>query len=49
MSAQDQSSGAWPVADSALQAEILDLVQQCSHYRYGVPSEYLTETSANTQ
>lgn len=30
MSAQD---GAWPIADSALSQEILDLVQQASHYR----------------
>ncbi|RMZ06080.1 hypothetical protein D0862_04727 [Hortaea werneckii] len=27
------SSAAWPVADSALSQEILDLVQQASHYR----------------
>ncbi|KAJ9618629.1 RNA binding protein snu13 [Taxawa tesnikishii (nom. ined.)] len=32
MSAQD-SSAAWPVADQALTQEILDLVQQASHYR----------------
>ncbi|GJC79663.1 hypothetical protein EsH8_V_000269 [Colletotrichum jinshuiense] len=28
----DQSA-AWPLADDALQQEILDLVQQCQHYR----------------
>ncbi len=28
----DQSA-AWPVADQALSQEILDLVQQASHYR----------------
>ncbi|GAB1743572.1 hypothetical protein NU219Hw_g501t1 [Hortaea werneckii] len=27
------SSAAWPVADSALSQEILDLVQQATHYR----------------
>ncbi|KAK8189106.1 putative snRNP and snoRNP protein [Phyllosticta capitalensis] len=32
MSAQD-TSAAWPVADASLSQEILDLVQQCSHYR----------------
>ncbi|KAI0024150.1 snrnp and snornp protein [Xylariomycetidae sp. FL0641] len=32
MSAQDQSA-AWPMADEALVPEILDLVQQASHYR----------------
>ncbi|KAH0435820.1 snrnp and snornp protein [Colletotrichum camelliae] len=26
-------SAAWPLADDALQQEILDLVQQCTHYR----------------
>ncbi|KAK4691000.1 hypothetical protein P7C71_g5910, partial [Lecanoromycetidae sp. Uapishka_2] len=29
----DQSA-AWPVADQALSQEILDLVQQASHYRH---------------
>lgn len=29
-----ESSAAWPIADAALSQEILDLVQQCSHYRY---------------
>lgn len=24
---------AWPVADQALSQEILDLIQQCAHYR----------------
>ncbi|KAJ0160592.1 13 kDa ribonucleoprotein-associated protein [Colletotrichum tanaceti] len=28
----DQSA-AWPLADDALQQEILDLIQQCQHYR----------------
>ncbi|EKG20839.1 H/ACA ribonucleoprotein complex subunit Nhp2 eukaryote [Macrophomina phaseolina MS6] len=28
-----ESAAAWPVADAALSQEILDLVQQCSHYR----------------
>ncbi|KAF6818025.1 ribosomal protein L7Ae/L30e/S12e/Gadd45 family protein [Colletotrichum musicola] len=26
-------SAAWPLADDALQQEILDLIQQCQHYR----------------
>lgn len=26
-------SAAWPLADDALQQEILDMVQQCTHYR----------------
>ncbi|KAF1814965.1 L30e-like protein [Eremomyces bilateralis CBS 781.70] len=29
----DNQSAAWPVADAALTQEILDLVQQSSHYR----------------
>merc|ERR1712137_1519220 len=29
----EDSSAAWPVADQALSQEILDLVQQASHYR----------------
>lgn len=29
----DDSSAAWPLADAALAQEILDLVQQASHYR----------------
>lgn len=32
MSAQD-ANAAWPVADASLTQEILDLVQQASHYR----------------
>lgn len=28
-----EQSAAWPLADAALSQEILDLVQQCSHYR----------------
>lgn len=26
-------SAAWPLADAALEQELLDMVQQCSHYR----------------
>lgn len=26
-------SAAWPLADDALQQELLDMVQQCQHYR----------------
>lgn len=33
MSEEQNSSAAWPVADAALTQEILDLVQQASHYR----------------
>lgn len=29
----DDQSAAWPIADAALTQEILDLVQQSSHYR----------------
>ncbi|KAH8911043.1 putative 13 kd U4/U6.U5 snRNP associate protein [Coniochaeta sp. PMI_546] len=32
MSEQNESA-AWPKADAALTQELLDLVQQCSHYR----------------
>lgn len=32
MSAQD-ANAAWPVADAAMTQEILDLVQQATHYR----------------
>ncbi|KAF2452956.1 50S ribosomal protein L30e-like protein [Lineolata rhizophorae] len=31
--ASEQPSVAWPIADGALTQEILDLVQQCAHYR----------------
>jgi len=30
------SAAAWPLADAALTQEILDLVQQASHYRSAV-------------
>jgi len=33
MAEEQNSSAAWPVADAALTQEILDLVQQASHYR----------------
>ena len=29
----NEQSAAWPIADQALSQEILDLVQQASHYR----------------
>lgn len=29
----DNQSAAWPLADQALSQEILDLIQQASHYR----------------
>ncbi|KAJ9659259.1 RNA binding protein snu13 [Coniosporium apollinis] len=29
----DNTSAAWPIADAGLSQEILDLVQQASHYR----------------
>jgi U4/U6 small nuclear ribonucleoprotein SNU13 len=31
--ADQNESAAWPKADPALTQELLDLVQQCSHYR----------------
>jgi U4/U6 small nuclear ribonucleoprotein SNU13 len=31
--ADQNESAAWPKADPALAQELLDLVQQCSHYR----------------
>jgi len=33
MAEEQNQSAAWPVADAALTQEILDLVQQASHYR----------------
>ena len=33
MADEQNGSAAWPVADAALTQEILDLVQQASHYR----------------
>ncbi|TIC92669.1 13 kDa ribonucleoprotein-associated protein [Colletotrichum higginsianum] len=33
ISTMADQSAAWPLADDALQQEILDLVQQCQHYR----------------
>lgn len=33
MADEQNASAAWPVADAALRQEILDLVQQASHYR----------------
>jgi len=33
MAEEQNGSAAWPVADSALTQEILDIVQQASHYR----------------
>ncbi|KAH8671264.1 50S ribosomal protein L30e-like protein [Xylariales sp. PMI_506] len=33
MSADQNQSAAWPLADAALTQELLDLVQQASHYR----------------
>jgi len=33
MAEEQNSSAAWPVADAALTQEILDIVQQASHYR----------------
>ncbi|KAH8893432.1 ribonucleoprotein-associated protein [Thozetella sp. PMI_491] len=29
----NQESAAWPLADASLTQELLDMVQQCSHYR----------------
>ena len=29
----NQESAAWPLADAGLAQELLDMVQQCSHYR----------------
>jgi U4/U6 small nuclear ribonucleoprotein SNU13 len=33
MSADQNTSAAWPLADAQLSQELLDLVQQASHYR----------------
>lgn len=33
MSGNQNESAAWPKAEGALGQELLDLVQQCSHYR----------------
>ncbi|KAI6244935.1 ribonucleoprotein-associated protein [Erysiphe necator] len=33
MSEEQNESAAWPIADASLAQEILDLVQQASHYR----------------
>jgi len=38
------SAAAWPLADAALTQEILDLVQQASHYR-SVAMYHFTETT----
>jgi len=39
----NQESAAWPMADPALAQELLDMVQQCAHYRQlkkGAVSQY---------
>jgi U4/U6 small nuclear ribonucleoprotein SNU13 len=33
MSAADSNGAAWPISDEALTQKLLDIVQQCSHYR----------------
>lgn len=33
ISCQTDNSTAWPLADAALEQEILDMVQQASHFR----------------